>query len=226
MSRSPKHKPKTIVPKTTRKITPKDEQILELLESAARKRELDIMEAANAPRRVDDALEIEASYEGIVAQEAVSLIRTMLKINRRIRLGRTAVKIERDEINHSDQSRFGNNEYHISTPIILATDPEFIDGAMVRDGYVFTTRHPRRGRGYNNFLTIDNVLEDEETGEIIRPQRSLFGIQLYDAAGDHPTSRISGSELGNDIDPFDMDDPRLLTAIGLIRLANDELSGK
>lgn len=200
-------------------ISPTDILILNLLKQARAKRELDIVEAAKRARAGDDNLERQASYSGILANEVLVFRKNMMRLNRRKLLGRSAVKIERGEVTQWPISKFGNNYYSVYTPVLFSTDAEFADGSLISEGYKFTTHHTQYGQNYNEGACIIRVIQDKITGET--KQSYDFVMHLY---GDEPNI-VAKLRTGNIMDYVeDKNDPLYELPLGLMRLANEEIT--
>jgi hypothetical protein len=215
-------------------LTSDDLAALELLKKARERRELDITEAAKRARRSEDNSERDSSYSGILAQEAISLHKKMMKLNRRVRtprlLGRSGMSVQRGGVKHFPRSHFGNNRYPVSTPVLLSTPPELVGGSIVSDGYIFTTDHPQRQDSQNPTVSISRVLRDKYTGQVVKEAYEYI-IHVAGQENGHPYAGLSGAAIDSQRDPNlkhspvqDKDDPLYEEPIGLIRLANEELS--
>jgi hypothetical protein len=202
-----------------------NKKILELLEAARDRRRIDIEEAAYMARKPDDHLERDASYPGILAREVMSLHTVMMRLNRKRLIGRSAIQLERGRITHSPSSKFGNNHYSVSTPLILATDFEFVGDSYVTDGYIFRTYHNQRSQytHYQPSVAIDRVWLDKSSGEAVK-DNSHYIIHTY-SGEDHPYATLSGTAIDADAlhTVNDRNSELFEEPIGLIRLATETL---
>jgi len=119
------------------------------------------------------------------------------------------------------------NLYSVSTPLILATDFEFVDDSYITDGYIFQTYHNQKSQFTHSFPTvaIERVWLDKPTGEIIK-DRYHYIIHAYSGDG-HPYATLSGTVIDNTdlLHTVKDRDSRLFEEpIGLLRLATETLS--
>ena len=199
---------------------------LNLLESARAKRARDIAMAAERARKPDDLVEHDASLSGILASESIRLHERMMQLNRRYNLprfiGGTISRIER-----GPEYR-GNNNYGISTPLLLKTDQELIVDSAVEDGYIFTSDHIRTPRymcGGGPTLMIRHVVVDTNYGTTSEYPYPEYVIRVNGRDSGHPfVLQNIDSSGGLDPEVESRIEGHMLQKIGLVRFAVESLT--
>jgi hypothetical protein len=223
-----------------------EEAALALLASARDARDQEIEAAAQANLERSLSAERQASLPGILGKETLALAERMRWLaahpKRRPALGGCAIKMT--EVGHWEMPRDSRLPHSgmlkfnaIATPPLLATDPEFIDGldgAAVRDGYVFMVpTYRKRGRAD---LVIEHRLIDERHDEERPVDRyvidadsceSVYGWAVCGDAFDDYRAIVkkNGATFEDMYDPATYPDELYNFPIGLVTQARQALKG-
>jgi hypothetical protein len=194
----------------------------ELLEAAKTARDLKYDLDILAAEAIEEAKEKEATYNALVAKEAMSLGEHMLAMNRPVSIGRFIAhhgyKIEKQYPKVRNRGK-----KLLTTPVLMKITQE-VDGLEVMHGWRFATYAARdRSKKTKPWEVLGVRIFDhtEVVGSDVPPIETEEMIRLRSERHDGKIVSIPFFYTRNDLN-----DPELLDIYALLRLARQELGDK